>query len=654
MPDERSEAIGALQVIALRPENIPAALTSVKRWVVWTAGKPKSNGKFAKVPVSPVTGKSVNGNDPDNWMSFAEAVAAHEAGHGDGIGIVLTGEPIAVVDGMPRFLVALDFDNCEETANDIKPLWLRLGKPYLEVSPSGKGLRMFALTRVSIKGGNAGPGREMYGSGRFMTVTGVGGKGQLIDATDALLKLQDEWFPPKPAVSSAGVSLLGRAPANSSRPASPESLARVKAQLSFIPADCNYERWRDIVWAILSTGWPQAEGIAREWSMTAPHRYDERVFDQLLRSFNPHRGITLGTLVHYAREAGWEAESRAQRTTSVALVENGPRGASRLLTVDELRKMPLTKWRVQNVLPERGLATIYGQSGSGKTFLALDLACAIATGNQQWFGSKVRAAPVVYVGLEGEGGIRQRVTAWELENKTELPDEFRVVLGNFTLKNPAEAGELAADILSAVGEGCVVVIDTLNQATPGADENSSKDMGEAIANVKALASAINGLVILVHHAGKNPERGMRGHSSLYAAMDSVIEVSSTPNGRVWKMAKSKDGESGFSRGFTLSPHVVGQDEDGADITSCVVRQGLLPAAAAAKPVTGKNQKAALDVLAKLLEVHPDGIPMKDAISAVAAVMACEPGRKAARAAETITRLTENGHLQLDDGGVLLS
>ena len=53
----------------------------------------------------------------------------------------------------------------------LKELWVRLGQPYVEASPSGKGLRMFALSTELLKGGNDGNGHELYCSGRFMTVT---------------------------------------------------------------------------------------------------------------------------------------------------------------------------------------------------------------------------------------------------------------------------------------------------------------------------------------------------------------------------------------------------------------------------------------------------------------------------------------------------
>jgi primase-polymerase (primpol)-like protein len=73
-------------------DNIPALLKTIDRWVVWKAGPVRPHGKFDKVPCSPATGGNINGQDPKNWLSYQAALAAHDKGKGDGIGIVLSFE----------------------------------------------------------------------------------------------------------------------------------------------------------------------------------------------------------------------------------------------------------------------------------------------------------------------------------------------------------------------------------------------------------------------------------------------------------------------------------------------------------------------------------------------------------------------------------
>jgi AAA domain/Primase C terminal 2 (PriCT-2) len=645
------------RTFALDRDRIPAALKKLPRWVLWRAGPPKANGKFDKVPVNAKHGHPVNANNSANWLSFADACAAYDSGACSGVGIALSSEPVAGVGDTPLYLVAVDLDGASERITALKEVWIQLGQPYREISPSGNGLRMFALSHVPIDGGNDGKGNELYGQGRFMTVTGDCGKGDVSDATDALIKLQALWFPAKARKSLNTPNALTLSLVHPAREETPSNLATVKAQLACVSADCSYERWRDLVWAVLSTGWTAAEDIARQWSQSASARFESKAFEQVVNSFDPSRGISLGTLVHYAREGGWKpAQSEAVVAESSTETRADASAPTRLLTREDLRALPSMQWRVRDLLPACGLAAIYGPSGSGKTFVALDLACTIAAGLPKWFGATVKPGPVAYIGLEGRAGLPARVNAWEIEKMSDLPPnlKLRFLLDDFSLLREGDVDCLAADITAQLGTGVVVIVDTLNQAAPGADENASADMGNVIANSKALADQVDGVVLLVHHAGKDASRGMRGHSSLFAAMDTVIEVSTSPSGRSWRLSKSKEGESGVAHGFDLAPHIVGRNREGEQITSCAVRPAVLHDRRTANAVTGKNQKVALKVLTGLLRDHPNGLPIEAATRAVGEVMTCEMTRRGSRAAEAIKSLTASGHLVEIDGGITLS
>jgi len=91
-----------------------------------------------------------------------------------------------------------------------------------------------------------------------------------------------------------------------SRPETPRQIAIVQDLLSRIDADCDYETWRNVIWATLSTGWKCAEDLALEWSRSAPDRFDWDAFWSVANSYEPdHEApITLGTLYHYARQGG--------------------------------------------------------------------------------------------------------------------------------------------------------------------------------------------------------------------------------------------------------------------------------------------------------------------------------------------------------------
>ena len=331
---------------------------------------------------------------------------------------------------------------------------------------------------------------------------------------------------------------------------------------------------------------------------------------------------------------------------------NAPASDRYLLTAAELMALPPLDWCVRGVLPRRGLCSIYGASGSGKTFLAIHLALAIAF-QRHWFGKHVSNAPVVYVALEGESGISQRLQAWEKEHSQSAPANLRFVIRSVSLMEAGECDVLAAEIVSTVGQGTVIFIDTLNRAAPAADENTSADMGRVIESAKRLADAVVGLVILVHHSGKDAGRGMRGHSSLFAAMDAVLEVTSAKPGREWSIAKSKDSVDGVRQGFDLRAVNLGRDKWAMDVTSCVVVPAAPGRLIPTRPLRGAQQNNAYEVLSTFLgdaQTNPQGIATRSAAeAAVAQVLTCDPKRKAERARALVDSLINSGHFSESNG-----
>lgn len=256
-------------------------------------------------------------------------------------------------------------------------------------------------------------------------------------------------------------------------------------------------------------------------------------------------------VLHDLLEMRAEASSRRQRF--------------KFRTANELQALPSPPARIKGVFPAEGLAVVFGASGSAKSFLCTAAAAAIAAG-EHFFGHATRNAPVLYIALEGEGGYRGRTLAWERYNNRPFPSDVRFSIEPFSLIDPQDVDDLA----SLCPPGIVIFIDTLNRAAPGADENSSKDMGAIIGGAKTLQRRTAGLVVLVAHSGKDATRGLRGHSSLFAALDAAILVERNGDARTWRVEKAKDGEDGETHGFRLKSIIVGTDEDGDDVTSCVV------------------------------------------------------------------------------------
>lgn len=343
--------------------------------------------------------------------------------------------------------------------------------------------------------------------------------------------------------------------------------------------------------------------------------------------------------------------------------ERMPSQRFRLLTSAELVSLPPVRWRVRGVVPLEGIAAIYGPPACGKSFLALDLLGAIAAG-RDWFGHRTTAAPVLYVGLEGEAGIAQRARAHQARHGS--ADAMRFLLAPLDLRQPQDRADIVQAARAAGLSGGVLCIDTLAASAPGMDENASADMGEIIAGLKALQAELGGCVLAIHHTGKDSTKGLRGHSSLLGALDCAIEVTRTDERREWRIAKSKDGRDGEAHPFRLEVVDLGVDIDGEPVTSCVVAPDERAADAVRRAALpgGGNMRLAYDAIAAALKdakawgkaSAPPGRPcieLEYAITAAAGALPCEPKRKRERTQSAITGLVSRGNLRHAEGWVWL-
>ncbi|MCF8211118.1 MAG: helicase RepA family protein [Rhodoferax sp.] len=311
----------------------------------------------------------------------------------------------------------------------------------------------------------------------------------------------------------------------------------------------------------------------------------------------------MNTTSREKREADFDEAYRETRAASTPKVYTS-------LSCADLMALPRPEWRVQNILTEQGLAFVYGASRSGKTFLVLDLAFAIARG-VPWFGFKTMKSHVFYAPLEAGKGIRNRVEAWLLKNKmVDVPNFHVQAEFQLALDDDLDIEALAAWVIKDGEPGSVVIIDTFARATAGLDENSTAAMGPVIAAADRLASRVRGLVILVHHTGKVIGKGPRGSSALTGAADSMIEVTHSDSGvRQWKADKVKEGQDGMTFTFKLDRVPLYVDDFGGEVSSCVIVPDTEADEARREDrrVQGKNQKVVLDAIFVALESATIGV-----------------------------------------------
>lgn len=252
-------------------------------------------------------------------------------------------------------------------------------------------------------------------------------------------------------------------------------------------------------------------------------------------------------------EPGWHGEEDPPHEHATAEPESRvDRLRRRVLTIDQLATLPPLEYLVPGVLPRRGLGFLYGPSGHGKSFVALDMGLSVAAGIA-YAGRPVIRADVLYVVAEGTSGVSKRIDAWRAHNPhADLGARFRVLPEAVNLADPngVDTGALAA-ICEEFGSR-LVIVDTMARAMTGFDENSARDMGVFVANAELVAKAIDGLVLPVHHTGKDVTKGMRGNTAAYGGADVVIECTRVGQELTLKCPKLKDDDEFPSMRFLLT------------------------------------------------------------------------------------------------------
>jgi hypothetical protein len=132
-----------------------------------------------------------------------------------------------------------------------------------------------------------------------------GGKGDWWDIPEIPQTLLTVWQQELAARETGRTRRKGRLSLFGGVDDTPRQRATLQDQLQHISADCSYELYRDIVWAILSFGWPDAEDLARQWCETAPERFEEDNFYNVVNSHDSTRSPTIGTIYYRARQGGW-------------------------------------------------------------------------------------------------------------------------------------------------------------------------------------------------------------------------------------------------------------------------------------------------------------------------------------------------------------
>lgn len=606
--------------------NIPEDLRKRSQWCL--AGPDKR-------PLT-VSGRPARSTDPSTWTKFEEAAAAARE-RGCGIGFMLhQDDPFTCID----------LDVKDDTPHDLLERFetiINTADSYTERSRSGLGYHVWV--KANIGRGRKRDGVEVYSQERFIICTGdVARVRPIADRQELLTKMVSQMSPERVepialegedgpdwgvaarAVEDQGeLGRLFRGDWEGRYPSQSEAdlgLVRLLIPLTESPLEC----WRT-------------------FQLSKLGERDKANRDDYARG-------TMALALRQVADDHEQAKHGAQIKASLLQNDGGSDGAYfHLQSDDDLSRRPLPKWLVKGAIPETGIGAIYGPSGTFKSFVALDLLAHISNG-RTWFGRRVTAAPAVYVPLEGQGGIPKRVAAWRqalAHQGTQATTNIRFITEAMNLREKADRDKLVRTLVDGGWAGGVLCIDTLAQAGPGIDENTSQGMGEMVSIFQELQNRLGGFVLVIHHSGKNEGAGLRGWSGLLAALDCSIRCT-RDDSRPWYegeliLEKVKDGENGQTLDFAVARIALGYDEDGDPITSLAV---IPPTSAERAGEPDKVQIATEDddfVLDWIRRSVEDGkYPTGRSLEARLGHMQSERAITQRRLRDAITRLKDEGHL----------
>ena len=216
------------------------------------------------------------------------------------------------------------------------------------------------------------------------------------------------------------------------------------------------------------------------------------------------------------------------------------------------------KWVVDDYIEADSLAQVFGDPGGGKSFVAIDLACCVATG-KPWHGHDVKQGSVFYIAGEGHNGLARRLKAWQIGNGTTLANvplykSHRAA----QLYDATEAAVVAESIKQLSAEAnCIpsmIVIDTLAR-NHGGDENSTQDMNAFIQHLDVyLRQPWKCCVMVVHHSGVADKDRSRGSTALKGALDAEYkcQLDSGTKTIAFESKKMKDAEMPSPKNFQIT------------------------------------------------------------------------------------------------------
>ena len=233
-----------------------------------------------------------------------------------------------------------------------------------------------------------------------------------------------------------------------------------------------------------------------------------------------------------AYESGYFKSSKDLENYINANEVQRPRGALYFQTVNEIMdKMTEPDWLVDRCIERATVTSIYGAPKSGKSFIAIAMACSIASG-KDFYGFDTKPSTVLYLAGEGHTAVARRIKSFEQFYSRSL-DKAPLLISNrgSRIGDDAEFAmlqEVCRDIEREYGNVGMIIVDTLAR-NYGLNENSTEDMNKFIQRIDELKEEFQASMVIVHHTGHGSNGRARGSSVLPAALDYEFRVDRDKN-----------------------------------------------------------------------------------------------------------------------------
>jgi len=483
-------------------DSIPTELQILPRWLTWRAEYVAPGEKPRKVPYAPDRPNTKGSStDPQTWGSFMQAEASYLDGDRTGVGFVLNG------DG----LVGVDIDDCVNdgvTDPAATALLDQLGATYIELSPSGTGLRAFGYAdglTTGCKGKLSGLDVELYSTGRYLTLTGVTIKAGPIGALRGFAELADTIRANRTVNPATGKT----------EQAAPDQYHAALVQ-RVLSGDVYHDSLRDLAASLVATGM-QAGAVVnhlRGLMDNSAGQHDDRwqarrgqipdLVSSASRKFSPD--VDLSGLIIDADTGEIMEPEPLLKPVSVFDVFTNP------------SQPPAFVW--DGYLPRGQVALLGAHGGTGKSTIALMLAVCTVLG-RPLFGADTDQSNVLFVSLEdGVNIVRHRLAsicrAWLIDPEL-LRDGLHVVDGTehpelFSAETRG-AGETTGSyfelrkIVQSENIG-LVVVDNASDAF-GGDEIQRRQVRAFMRSLAVVARLTDCAVMLLAHVDKNTSRNKK-------------------------------------------------------------------------------------------------------------------------------------------------